>query len=167
LNEEFLFWGLGLIAAALMLVIVEVFIPSGGLIALTATGCSIAGVYCLFQVSTAWGVTGIAVLAVLGPAAFAFALRIWPSTPMGRKMLGEKPPEQVEAERLAALRERDTLLALVGQEGIVLSDLRPVGVVQIGGKRYDALSEAGLVRAGSRVRVIVAEPSQLKVRALG
>src|SRR6185295_5156251 len=107
-----------------------VFIPSGGLITLTATGCSIGGVYCLFQVSTGWGITGIAVLAILGPAAFSFAIRIWPSTPMGRKMLGEKPPEQIEAERLAALKERNALLALVDQEGIVLSDLRPVGVVQ-------------------------------------
>lgn len=165
-EQEMLFWGLGLIAAALMLVVVEVFVPSGGLISLTATGCAIGGVYCLFRYSTGWGITGIAILVVMGPAVFSFALRIWPSTPMGRKMLGEKPPEQVEAERLAALRERDKLLALVGQEGVVISDLRPVGIVQIGPRRYDALSEAGLIRAGARIRVVVAEPAQLKVRAV-
>ena len=167
MNESMLFWGLGLVAAALLLIIIEVFVPSAGLISLTATGCAIAGIYCLFQVSTWWGVTGLAAVAILGPAFFSFALKIWPSTPMGRAMLGEKAPEQIEAERLAALRERDRILALIGQEGVVLTDLRPVGMVQIAGKRYDALSESGMIRAGAKIRVVSADPQQIKVRAIG
>jgi membrane-bound ClpP family serine protease len=164
--EDLLFWGLGLVAAALMLIVVEVFVPSAGLISLTATGCAIAGVFCLFKVSVGWGITGLATLAVLGPAFFSFAIKVWPSTPIGRKMLGERPEEDIERERLEDLRQRDALLALVGQEGIVLSDLRPVGVVQVGGKRYDALSELGVVRAGTRVKIVSAEPSQIRVRAI-
>ncbi|MEX2217241.1 MAG: NfeD family protein [Phycisphaerales bacterium] len=166
-DEALLFWGLGLIAASLLLIVVEVFVPSGGLISLAATGCAIGGAYCLFRHDTVWGIIGLSILVVLGPAVFSFALKVWPSTPIGRKMLGEKPAEQVEAERLAGERERDKYLAMIGQEGVVVSDLRPIGTVQIGGKRYDALSEAGFVRAGSRVRVTLAEPSQIKVRAGG
>lgn len=166
MGEEFLFWGLGLVAAALMLIVVEVFVPSGGLISLAATGCAIAGVYCLFRYSPSWGLIGLLLLLVLGPAVFSFAIKIWPSTPIGRKMLGERPAEQVEAERLQAQRERDRYLALIGQEGTVITDLRPVGMVQIAGKRYDALSEVGVVRAGSRIRVVSADPSQIKVRAI-
>jgi membrane-bound ClpP family serine protease len=166
-NEDKLFWGLGLVAAALLLVIIEVFIPSAGIISLTAAVCAIAGVYCLFQVSVWWGITGVAALAILGPAVLSFALKIWPSTPMGRKMLGEMSPEQAESERLAAQRERDRFLALIGQEGTVLTDLRPVGMVQVAGKRYDALSETGLIRAGGKIRVISADPQQIKVRAIG
>ena len=166
-SEELLFWGLGLLAASLLLVVVEVFIPSGGLIALVSTGCAIAGIVCLFRVGWGWGLTGLSVLIVLGPTAFAFALKIWPSTPMGRRMLGERPAEQIEAERLAALREREKYLGMVGAEGVVLTDLRPVGMVQIDNDRYDALSETGFVAAGSRVRVTHAEPSQIKVRKIG
>jgi membrane-bound ClpP family serine protease len=146
--------------------VVEVFVPSAGLISLTATGCAIAGLYCLFKFSTGWGITGLATLAILGPALFTFAIKVWPHTPIGRKMLGERPPEEIERERLESQRQRDALLALVGQEGVVLTDLRPVGMVQIGPKRYDALSEVGLIRAGTKVRVVVAEPSQLRVRAI-
>jgi membrane-bound ClpP family serine protease len=161
-----LVWGLALLAVALLLVVVEVFVPSGGVIGFLAAGSAVAGVYCLFRVGTAWGLVGIGIVVVLGPLAFGFALRVWPSTPMGRKMLGEKPPEQVEAERLAELKERERLAALVGAEGIVLMDLRPVGIVQVQGQRYEAKSETSIIRAGTRVRVTSVEPNQIRVRAV-
>jgi membrane-bound ClpP family serine protease len=165
-GEELLYWGLGLLAASLLLVVVEVFVPSGGLIALLSTGCAIAGIVCLFRVSITWGLTGLGTMVVLGPSAFAFALKIWPSTPIGRKMLGEKPPEQVEAERLAALKEREHYAGMIGAEALVLTDLRPIGVIQLDTERFDALSETGFIPAGTRVRITHAEPSQIKVRRI-
>jgi membrane-bound ClpP family serine protease len=161
-----LFWGLGLLAAALLLVIIEVFVPSGGLIAFVAAGSAIAGVYCLFRVSPMWGVIGILCVLILGPLTFSFALRVWPSTPIGRKMMGEKSPEQLEAERKAETQERERLASLIGAEGVVLTDLRPVGVVQIGSDRFDALAESAFIRAGTRVRVSVVQSNQIKVRAI-
>lgn len=166
MEGELLFWGLGLLAAAMLLVVIEVFVPSGGLIAILSTGCAIAGVVCLFKVSTTWGAIGVAAVLVMGPLTFAFALKVWPSTPMGRKMMGEKPPEQLEAERLAELKEREQLAALVGMEGVVLVDLRPIGTIEVNGKRYEALSERSIIRAGSRVKITMVEPNQIKVRAI-
>jgi membrane-bound ClpP family serine protease len=162
--EAMLFWGIGLLAAALLLVILEVFVPSGGLIAIVATLCAVGGVACLFRVSTTWGLVGILSLIFLAPLVFSFALKVWPHTPIGRRMLGETSPEQIEAERRAAEREHEQRLALIGREGVVLTDLRPVGVVEVDGKRYDALSEESLIRAGTRIRVSIAEPNQLRVR---
>lgn len=164
MNEMMLYWGIGLLGASLLLLILEVFVPSGGLIAITATGCAIAGVVCLFRVNTTWGLVGILSLMFLGPTAFAFALKVWPHTPIGRRMLGDRSPEEVEAERLAAEREREQRQALLGAEGTVVTDLRPVGVVAIGGRRYDAISEESILRAGTRIRVTVAEANQLRVR---
>ena len=166
MDETLLFWGLGLLAAAMLLVIIEVFVPSGGLISLIATGCAVGGVYCLFRYSTMWGVIGICCVAVLGPLTFAFALRVWPSTPIGRRMMGEKAPEQREAERLGELREKERLASLVGAEGVVLADLRPVGIVLIGSERFNALADTSLIRAGTKVKVTVAESNQIKVRAV-
>jgi len=122
-------------------------------------------VVCLFRYDEMWGLVGILSMLFLGPAAFGFALRIWPSTPMGRKMLGEPPAEEVEAKRMAELTERDRLLGLVGATGKVLSDLRPVGMVLIDGARYEALAEAGFIPAGTKVKVTVVESNQIKVRA--
>jgi len=161
-----LLWGFGLLAAALLLVVIELFVPSGGVIAITSGVSAIAGVVFLFKAGPTWGLIGILVVLILGPTALGFGLKIWPHTPIGRRMLGAKTPEEIEREHVETLREREKLAALVGQEGVVLTDLRPVGVVEIGGRRHDALSESSLVRAGSRVRVTAAEPNQVRVRAV-
>ena len=165
-GEELLFWGLGLLAASLLLVIIEVFVPSSGLIAITAAGCAVVGLVFLFRYQLAWGVSGTLTILVLGPTAFGFALRVWPSTPMGRRMLGAKTPEEEEADRLAALKERQKQQSLVGAEGMVLSDLRPVGMIQVDGARMEALSETGLIRAGAKVRITAIESNQIKVRTV-
>jgi membrane-bound ClpP family serine protease len=165
-GEALLLWGLGLLAASLLLVVIEVFVPSGGLIALTAAGCGIAGIIFLFRYSTPWGVSGLLAMVVLAPVAFGFALKVWPSTPIGRKMLGAKTEEEEEADRLAALKEREKQLSLVGARGTVITDLRPVGMIQIDGVRMEALAETGFIRAGTSVRVTVVESNQIKVRAV-
>jgi membrane-bound ClpP family serine protease len=54
----------------------------------------------------------------------------------------------------------------VGAEGVVVSPLRPVGVVRIGDARYDALAEAGLIEPGARVRVSEVYDNQIKVRMI-
>ncbi len=166
MGEELLFWGLGLLAASLLLVVIEVFIPSGGLISLVSAGCALGGLYCLFRYNTTWGVAGLGAMLILGPMVFTFALKVWPNTPLGRRMLGDKPVEEVEAERLAALKEREKQLALVGAEGVVRTDLRPLGVIEIDGRRFDAISDVSFVKAGTRVRVTVVESNQVRVRPL-
>lgn len=164
MDQALLLWGLGLLAASLLLIVIEVFVPSGGLIALVAAGCAIGGIVALFRYHPWWGVIGIAVLLILAPMAFSFAIRVWPSTPLGRRMLGERSPEEIEAARERERRQHEELRALIGQQGTVLTDLRPVGLVQIGNRRYDAISETGYVRAGQRVRVAGADSMQLRVR---
>lgn len=159
--------GLGLLAAGILLVVVEVFIPSGGLIAVAAAGCAIAGVYCLFRVGTTWGLAGIGAVLVLGPASFGFALRIWPHTPIGRKMLmGEVTEEQLEAQRAEEERQREQFRAMVGAEGVALTPLRPIGAVRIGSEKFEALAETTIIEAGQKVRVVAAQDNQLKVRAI-
>jgi membrane-bound serine protease (ClpP class) len=70
----------------------------------------------------------------------------------------------LEARRLAEDADRKMRQALIGAEGLVLTDLRPIGIVQIAGQRYDALSETLFVPAGARVRVTQLDGLQVKVR---
>jgi membrane-bound ClpP family serine protease len=165
-SEELLMWGLGLLAASLLLIIIEVFVPSGGLISIVAAGCGVTGLIFLYRYSTAWGVSGTVAMFILGPMAFGFALKVWPSTPIGRKMLGEKEPEEKEADRLAELAERERMLSLIGAQGTVVTDLRPVGLAMFDGKRTEVLSESGIVRAGATVRITSIDSNQIKVRAV-
>lgn len=164
-EEGLLLLGLGLIAASLLLIVVEVFVPSGGLIAITAGIAALVGVISLFRYDPWWGLMGLIALMVIGPAALGFALKVWPNTPLGRKMLlGDTTEDQLEAQRQQERSERDALQALVGAEGVAMTDLRPVGAVRIDGTRYDALAEVGVIAAGTNVRVTKVEFNQIKVR---
>jgi membrane-bound ClpP family serine protease len=163
-DEDLLLLGMGLIAAGVLLVIVEVFIPSAGLIAITAAAVSIAGVVVLFQVSPFWGLLGAVALVILAPIAFFSAIKMMPLTPLGRRLMSAKDPEEIESDRRREEAEREAQLALLDAEGEAVTDLRPVGVVRIDGRRHDALAEGKWIEAGTRVRVTVILDNQVKVR---
>lgn len=153
--------GLGLLGIALLLVVVEVFIPSAGVISLIATVVAIAGIVALFRVSVSWGVAGILSMLVLGPTTALFALRILPSTPFGKKLLfGERG----EAEPILADPAEDENRALMGEEGVAVTDMRPVGAIRVGGKRMQATSEVAMIRAGTAVRIMSVEGNHIRVR---
>lgn len=159
--ESLLIWGIALVMLALLLVVAEVFIPSGGIISLVATAVAIAGVVCLFKVDWKWGIAGTGTLVVLGPIVALFALQIMPSTRVGRRiMFGEG-----EEERPVLPPDTHTEFdALVGMEGVVLTDLRPIGVIRVKDQRLDALAEVSYVKAGQMVKIVSVEGTTIKVR---
>lgn len=167
MTESYLIWGIGLLAAALLLIMLEAFVPSAGMIGLLAAAVAIGGIVCLFQVSIVWGVMGILAFIGLGGVGFLFALSIMPSTPFGRRLV-HGDDARVDSEDAPppgeSAGEFDHLL---GQEGSAVTDMRPVGAVKIGEGRYQAVSEVSYVRSGTRVRVTAVEGNQVKVRPVG
>jgi len=159
-----LLWGLALLGAALLLTVIEVLVPSGGIIGLVAAGVAIAGVVFLYRHSTTWGLIGTILVIVGGPSLFFMALNLLPQTPTGRAMLGEVSDEE-KAERDRREREaRESLLALIDAEGVALTDLHPVGTVRVDGQKHEAVAVASLIDKGGRVRVIGVDMSTLRVR---
>lgn len=162
--DTYLLWGLGLLGASLLLVILELFIPSGGLIAVVAGLCAIAGVVALGIYDIAWGAIGALVVLVLTPVVFFGGLNIWQNTKIGQRVIGAPTPEEVEARRAAEQAARDERLALIGAEGVALTDLRPIGVVRVDGKRLDAAAESHHIDSGSTVKIVHVDGLQIKVR---
>jgi membrane-bound serine protease (ClpP class) len=162
---EMLYWGLGLIALTLLLLVLEMFVPTAGALAVGAVIAAVAGAVCLFKYDTAWGVSGTLALLGLVPALFLFGLKVWPHTGLGRRIIGTPTEEEIEKKRLAEEEERRRQNALIGAEGTVLVDLRPIGIVEVQGKRFDARSDAFFVAAGSKIRVVAVEGNELRVRA--
>lgn len=165
--EPMLVWGLSLIAVSVLLIVVEMFIPSGGIIALTAGVVGVAGVVCLFltdQNPVLWGSLGILTLVVLFPSAFFLWVKLLPSTSWGQALLGERPSEERQVLADREQDRRDAMRALVGQRGVAMTPLRPVGTVEINGSRYDALAEGVAIERGDAVRVTDADQTQLRVR---
>jgi len=167
MDPTLLYWGLGLLAAAVLLAVVELFVPSGGLIALASAVVAVVGVVVLFRHDTTWGLIGLLAVLVLGPMAFVFGLKVYPNTPVGQRMIMGENGRDVGVEQVDRENKlKEHLLAMVGEDGEALTDLRPVGTVVVGGERHEALAEGNYVEAGSRIRVTRVESGQLKVRPL-
>ena len=167
--DVMLIWGLALLGISILLLVVELFVPSGGVIALTSGVVGIAGIVCLFLMKESpilWGSAGTLTMLIIFPSAFALWVKILPSTKIGQNMLGDIPEEEHERQREEQQQARDRLLALVGREGTAKTVLRPVGVIEIDGHRYDALAEGVAIEPGRRVRVIEIVNMQIRVRPI-
>lgn len=160
-----LLWPLVCMTVGLALIILEVFIPSGGLIGLLAAGLLALSLWLAFMQSTLLGVKFLAALVIGLPLVFSLAMRLWPHTPMGRWMF-LRPPSRDELEVAPSAVAGGTRLEhLIGQFGRSLTPLRPSGVVELEGRRLDALAEDGFMAANSLVQVVQIRSGQAIVRA--
>lgn len=167
--DPMLVWGLSLVGLAVLLLLLELFIPSGGVIAVTAGVVGVAGVVCLFlmdQNGPLWGMAGILALLVLFPSAFFAWTKLLPSTTFGRALIGEVAEDEQRRREEVEFQERQRQESYVGQIGVAVTDLRPVGLIEVGGERIDALAEGPAIEAGQSVRVTAAALQQVRVRAV-
>lgn len=159
--EALLIWGLILLTLAFAVVVVDMFLPTAGILAAVALVLAIGGVVCLFRYDTTWGVIGSLLVVVGGPGLFVVGFKLMPHTPVGKRLiLGDQAGENDQPPPVTGT----VLEKLIGSEGMVVTDLRPVGTVRIGDSKFDAVSETTLIRAGATVRVTATDGLSLKVR---
>ena len=164
--EAMLYWGIGLWAVALLLFIIELFIPSGGIIGAVSFICAACGVGAFWMVSTTWGIISALVLVGLVPVAVWFAFKVMPETAVGRSLMLAEDEDELQIRALAEAEQRQREQALVGAEGVALQDLRPVGQARIEGAKIEVLAATGYIEAGTAVRVVAVDGKQVKVRAV-
>jgi len=145
-----------------VLIIAEVFVPSGGLISICAIACLVGGIAIFFHYSLIAGWIGVGIAAVMIPAVLIYAYRIFPKTRFG-KSVTLTPPERKQGD---AIPDTDKLKELLGAEGVVLTPLRPVGMCDFSGQRVECVAESGYVNKGKKVKIINVESTQLTVRII-
>jgi len=148
--------------ACAVLIIAEIFVPSGGLISLFALACVIGGAVIFFQYSITAGWIGIGIATIMIPAVLIFAYRIFPKTRFG-KSVTLTPPRRQQGD---AIPDTSELKKLLGEVGMVLTPLRPVGMCDFAGQRVECVAESGYVDKGKKVKVINVESTQLTVRTI-
>lgn len=162
--DDLLIWGLTLMLAAGVMLVVEVFVPTAGILGVVAAVTALIGVVCLWRYNEYYGAGGLLAAVIIGPTVAYYGLKMYRHTPLGRKMIGVPEDEEVERQRRADEAEKAATHALLGKEGTALTDLRPVGMIQVGDQRLDALAEVMFIQKGSKVRVIGVSTGQVKVR---
>lgn len=164
--DDLLIWGLALMLVAGVMLVVEVFVPTAGILGVVAAITALIGVVFLWRYNEYYGAGGLLATAIIGPTVAYYGLKLYRHTPLGRKMIGVPDDEVVEAQRQAEEAEKQAATAILGKEGVALTDLRPVGMIQVGDRRLDALAEVMFIERGSRVRVIGTSTGQVKVRQI-
>lgn len=157
-----LIWGLALLAIAAALLLLELFVPSGGVIGLVALVVGVAGVVGLYRADTMWGVAGTLAVVAAIPTSFFLWTKVFPSTPIGRMMMGGDEVDEASA-RADSFDDAHEPDVAVGTMGKALTDLHPIGFVEIEGERYDAISRSTLIDAGDAVRVTGRSGVQVEV----
>jgi membrane-bound ClpP family serine protease len=184
-SDTYLIVSIGLLLLALVLLVLEVFIPTGGLLGVLCGTSFVGSVVSMFLYSVTAGLLLLMGSAITAPFLVLGLARIWVRSPIAKRLAvgddgptrlfddaGEDlpehdrdDPEAVEAARAAARRSRQAALdALVGREGIADTDLRPAGFIRLDGRRLDAIAESSLIEAGTPVRVVSAAEGILRVR---
>lgn len=170
-NASPIIWAFVFIGIALVLFFVEIFVPSGGLIALLGALAVIASLIAFFihDVNTGLIATGIYIL--FGPVLAWIAFRIWAASPLAKRMiLGgivEEDADEARQRSIARQQEQQShLQSYIGKQGTAVTILRPVGVVRIDGERIDAMAETGSIEAESTIEVVAVYDNQVKVRVV-
>lgn len=145
-----LMWGLVSLVLGLALVLLEIFIPSHGILGFLALSALITSLVLSFGYSVPAGISVLGVMMVGLPVVVVLGFQWFPYTPFGRRVMLSAPEgdEVSPDESYLALRE------LVGQVGQAKTMMLPSGAVQIHGRSVDAVSLGIPIEAGQLVRVV-------------
>ncbi|MBN2136372.1 MAG: hypothetical protein JW720_01055 [Sedimentisphaerales bacterium] len=148
--------------ACAVLLITEVFVPSGGVISICAFACLFGGVYIFYQHGSTICIAGIVVAIIMIPSVLVIAYKVFPKTRFGKGVI-LSPPERKQGDAVPDIGE---LKKLPGATGIVLTPLRPVGMCDFSGQRVECVAESGYVEKGKKITVIGVESTQVTVRTI-
>jgi membrane-bound serine protease (ClpP class) len=138
-----------LFAAGVVLLVAEVGLPSHGVLGLLGALCFVAGVGVVFYLHQWAGVALAVGLMVATPFLITLWLKIWPRTPLGRRLILASP-----AAKQPSANTTSDERSWIGQTGVTASELRPGGTCEFGGERIACAAEHGVIPAGASVRVI-------------
>lgn len=147
------------------LIVIELFVPSMGVLSVAAGICFIAAIVLAFRESTEIGAVFLAATVIAVPIVLFIGFKIFPSTPMGRRMI-LTAPDRSDAKPGADV-STEPRHDLVGRSGRAISALRPAGLVEIEDQRVDVITEGEWIDAGTDVVVTSAEGNRLVVKAEG
>ena len=174
--QSFFSWGFAFAAITILFVVLEIFIPSGGIlivIAICATGASIIS---FFMADTTAGIIALISYAILGPFLGWAGFRFWASSSLSKKMIlredtegktspvMEDPMNAFDKSEQENSQKHAILKTYIGKTATTDGVLRPVGAILLNEERINAISERGFIESGIEVEIVDAYDNQLKVR---
>ena len=154
-----------LLLVSLALLVLEVFVPSGGFIGLlmlaALAGSIVCGFYAWWDTSRGlwWGYL-VSVLILL-PGVLVGAFAIFPRTRYGQRILLNAPKSE---EITPYAKEQNELQKLIGETATAVTPHRPSGLISVSGRRYHAETRGMMLEAGDVVTIVALRGNRLVVR---
>jgi membrane-bound ClpP family serine protease len=86
-NEAYLLWGGLLLAAAIGLLALEFFVPSGGIIGILCAICAVGSAVSFFRYDRTLGFAMAALYIVGTPILLFFLFKVWINSPLAKRMI--------------------------------------------------------------------------------
>ena len=156
-----IFWSIILLAAGACVVFMELFVPSAGVLAVIAATLVLSGVIVAYFSSFTAGLIITIATSIAIPFLIALAIKVWPSTPIGRRILIGR---MTEDDVLPTGEQYEGLKDLVGRVGIARTKMLPSGLIRIDDQSYDAISDGFAIEPGQKVEVTAIRTNKILVR---
>jgi membrane-bound ClpP family serine protease len=152
-----------LIAAGVVVMAAELFVPTHGILLGLGIAAVIVGVALTFHYgSLPIGMTTLLVVLIVVPVLGGALLHIWPKTPMGKRLFLPGPDDDTVANMPVHLE----LEQLRGRCGQTVSALRPCGIVDFSGKRVDTMTDGEMIEPNQWVRCVDIKAGHVIVRQI-
>lgn len=155
---------IALLLLGLGILVLELFIPSGGVLGVLAALSFAGSIALAFYADPRFGGVMLTAAAILIPSMIALGVHWWPNTPLGRLILIRRP--ESDDEILPDGEEYRQLKHIVGKRGHAKSKMLPSGIVSIEGKSFDAVSQGMAIEPGDPVLVVAVRTNRVVVRPL-
>lgn len=147
-----------LFVSGVLLIIIELFVPGFGFWGISGASCILVS----FFLTLGGDVGALSILSIslaIAIIAFLMILKFLPSSQLWAKLtLHDSENKQ------GGFTSSSDYSDYVGKEGIVLTLLRPVGMIDIDGAQLDVVSEGQFIEPGSRVKVVSTNGSRIVVK---
>ena len=159
-----IYYTFGLLALGLVLILLEVFIPSMGLLGSLAAVSIVTGGILAYTHDPSGLFVGYAITAgVLIPLLIVTAVKMLPRTSFGKSMMLQGSSFRASEARAS----EKGLDELEGRTGETITFLRPAGIAILGDRRVDVVTQGELLGNGVTVKVIKVEGNRVVVEAAG
>ena len=165
---------LAMIAIGLLAIILEIFLPAGGIIGIGGLITIGTGVVMSFRLYGSEAGLGVLIFTlVAGPVVIIGLLKAFPKSFVGRKLILDDPLKPVilkkgkpGTEEKAEEKPGGPGEILPGAEGKAFTGLRPSGTGLINGRKVSVVTRGDFIDKESRIVVVKVEGSRIVVKKI-
>ena len=157
-----LYYAIILLVIGILLAVMEALIPSGGILGILAVAALVGALILAFRENSTTGFTFLGIAVVLIPVLLVFSLKIFPKTPVGRRVILKPSVESAAQRGTAGVADVD-YSNLMGKIGKTATPLRPSGIAEINDQRYSVVAEGEMIDAGTTIIVVKIEGNSIVV----